>query len=319
MRLPAGPFVLCLGLAGCAGGACKAPQEDSEVPLMRLGAEEIAPVLINGEPVGLILDTGAFGTSVTPQAVQDLHLATHTLPLRTAGIGGETFSQATELDQIKVGGAELSGAAAVVIPLSKAGLGTFPAYGLLGQDLLVNWDLDLDAGHDRLTLYEPQQCAAVNPPWTGSAQQVDIPKVLTGAATESTDIAKGFIDTPRLRSAYSGEILFPVTLDGHDLTAMLDSGASASAVRQDAVGLDDAALSGDPARHMAGASLFSVTSHRHQFADLQIGGSDYGPIKLDVGAFQIHGADLLLGEDFLRRHRVYIAFHAGKLFVARGE
>ncbi len=309
--------LLCLALSGCAEGACKSPQEDSEVPLLRLGNHEIAPVLINGEPAGLVLDTGANGTTVTPQAVEALHLGTHTLPIRATGIGGTTYDQATEIDQLKVGGAEVSGAAALVVPLSKEGLDKFPAFGLLGEDLLTSWDLDLDAAQDRLTLYEPQQCALVTPPWSRDVQTIGMPRALTGEATQAEDIPKGLQAVARRQSTYTGEILFPVTLDGHVLTAELDSGAGGSIVRESALGFDGASLAAGQIGRVAGINMMGIAIHFRDFAHLRIGTTDYGPTTMAVGNMQIPGVDVLLGEDFLRRHRVYVAFHAGKLFIAR--
>ena len=303
---------LCLLLAACSGGTCSAPQKDAEIALMPFHGDEIAPVLIDGVATGLILDTGADGLTVTPQAVADLKLETHSLPLRSIGIGGESTSQAAEIADLKFGGADIPGAAAVVSTLSAAGLAEFPAYGLFGEDLLTNWDVDVDAAHDQLTLYEPQQCGAPAAPWSGSSASVDIPRVLTGVATRSADVSKGQIDETGLQSAYTGQILFPVTLDGRTLTARLDTGAARSAVRQDAVGLDGAALAADHGERLVGLNNASVRFRRHPFQHLVIDGIDEGPIEADVGPLPISGVDMLIGEDFLHRHRVYIAYHAGK-------
>ena len=309
---------LCLTLAACSAGTCGQPQEQSEITLLPFHEHEIAPVIANGVPIGLILDTGAGGLSITPQAVADLKLTTTTMPLQMTGIGGTTYNQAAEIDDLKLGGASLSGAAAIVVPLSAADLNDFPAYGLLGQDLLTNWDLDFDAAHDKLALYAPQQCDAPSAPWSGPSQTVDIPRVLTGAATESADVAKGLIAGTRRQSTYNGEILFPVTLDGHTLTALLDTGASRSLVDQNAAGLDEASIANDPSGQAMGINMMRVGVHQHRFAHLVIGGVDEGSITAAVGPNSMAGADMLLGEDFLHKHRVYIAYHAGKLIIAQG-
>ena len=310
---------LCLTLAACSGGTCGQPQEDSEIPLLRTGGEEVVPVMMNGQPGGLLLDTGAFLTTVTPDAAHLLHLFTTTSPLRSEVVGGTVYNQPPELTPLKLGGAEVPDATALVLPLSSKGLGDFPVYGLAGADLLVNWDLDLDAANNRLTLYEPQQCQTPSAPFGSSAQIVSIPKTVTGAALMSTDVTKGFVATTTYLPAYNGEILFPVTLDGRRLMAQLDTGASRSTVRQDAVGLDDAALANDPSGHGVGPGLLGVDMHSHAFHDLRIDDVDYGPVRIQVGRINSPNADLLLGEDFLRRHRVYIAFHAGKLIIARSQ
>ena len=283
---------LCLALSACSAGTCGQPQIEADIALMPFHGDEIAPVAIDGVPVGLILDTGASGLTVTPQAVADLNLTVQPIPYRVTAIGGTRSNSLTEIPDLNVGGARLSRAAAVVSPLSAAGLGDYPAYGLLGQDLLANWDLDLDAAHDELKLYHPQQCAVPAAPWGGSSTPVDI---RTG----------------------SGDIRLSVVLDGRPLTAVLDTGAARTLVEPDAAGLDEASLARDPAGRMRGANLTSVRIHRHRFEHLVIGGVDEGPITAGVGTMELPGVDMLLGEDFLHRHRIYVAFHADKLIIAQ--
>ncbi len=282
---------LCLTLAACSTGTCGQPQVDSEIALMPFHGNEIAPVIIDGVPVGLIVDTGASSLVITPQAVADLNLTVQPIPYRITGIGGTRSNSLTEIPDLSVGGARIARAAAVVSPLSASGLSNFPAYGLLGQDILSNWDLDFDAAHDKLMLDQPQHCAIPAAPWGGSADSVDI------------------------RTA-NGDIRFSVIVDGHPMTAMLDTGAAGTFIESGAAGLDEASLAHDPSAQARGVNLMNVRARRHRFEHLVIGGVDEGPITAAVGTMEFPGVDMLLGENFLHHHRVYVAFHADKLLIA---
>ena len=310
-----GLLLLCLTVAGCADGVCGAPRQDAQVTLLRMGGLEVLPVTINGEPAGLGVDTGAFLTSVTPQAVAALKLFTSTGPMRITGVGGESYVRTAEINDLRIGGGQVSGATVLVSPMWKADLDEYPVFGLLGDELLVNWDLDLDAGHDRLDLYEPASCAASYPVWTKEAQEIGIPRTATGAALGASDVEKGFQASSLYAPTHTGDILFTVTLDGHQLTAKLDTGAARSVVRADAVGLTAADVATDPKVTLMGMGRLSIQGVRHHFTTLRVGGTDVHAPAIDVGDIQLNDADMLLGEDFLRRNHVYVAFHAGELFV----
>ena len=134
-------------------------------------------------------------------------------------------------------------------------------------------------------------CAGLAPPWSGPANAVSLEP-----------------------DEQEGKLFFPVSLDGHPLTAFLDTGAGGSAVQQSALDLGPA-LAHDPVRRVFGIGLQGTDLHRHRFGHLRINGVDYGAARVGVGALQTGKADMLLGEDFLRRHRVFIAFRAHKLFI----
>ena len=155
---------LALLLAGCADAdqACRSPTALSEIPLLRLGGNVIVPVEIDGEPSGLFLDTGSFATSVTPPTVDALHLSSTRVIgqgfgrgtgvyANVSGLGGEGRYQAVDIDSLTLGGMVAHNVVALVIPLSREGRND-PVSGLIGQDFLAQWDLDLDVPHDQLTL-----------------------------------------------------------------------------------------------------------------------------------------------------------------------
>jgi predicted aspartyl protease len=297
MRLVTAPALLLL-LSGCAGAAGSAgtctPVELSEIPLLRVGLEEIVPVTIDNDPAGLLLDTGANGTSVTPQAIAALGLRDSPVFIGEAGVGGEQNNSAVEIGSIGIGAQTVHDAVAMDIPLTKAPLDRFPVYGLLGEDITSHYDLDFDAAHDTLTLYSPHHCANPSPTWGSGAQRVDL-------EIRNNDLQN----------------VMPVTLNGHDIRAELDTGASRSLVNEQAVGLDPNTVAADPRRQSTGLNMMTVDERIHHFPDLIIAGRSYGPADLPVTTNTLPGGiDMLLGEDFLHRHRIYLSFQAHNLLIA---
>jgi predicted aspartyl protease len=283
-----------LAFAGCADSTiCAPPRELSEIPLLRLGHEEIVPVEIDGEPAGLMLDTGVQVTTVTPQAVHELHLSRFGGFGMLAGIGGVVLTPAFTIDALKIGATTVIGEPALVIPLSNSPLDAYPVYGLLGQDILSHWDLDFDAAHDMLRLYAPQRCDDPPAPWGGPAQTVRMP-----------------VTEPRTTDTLT------VSLDGNAIDAVLDTGASSSIVTRSAAGLTAASLRNDPADHAFGIGPAAIAVRAHRFGNLGIGSASYGPATLAVTSRLPHGLGMLLGEDFLHRHRVYIAWRSRRLLIA---
>jgi hypothetical protein len=281
-------------LAGCAApGVCLPPRQLSEIPLLRLGHEEIVPVELAGQPAGLLLDTGSNATTITPQAMSTLGPLQVVGSARAAGIGGEARVPVLALSSLKVGAASVIDPIAALIPLSSLPLDRYPVFGLLGQDILSHWDLDLDVAHDRLALYAPQHCAVPSAPWPGPVQPVHMAWAGASMGDQVT-----------------------MSLDDHRVIAKLDTGASATIVTESAAGLDDRALANDPTALENGVLLQPVKTRRHRFRDFTIGTASYGPTSLDVTDTMHSGDDMLLGEDFLDRHRVFIAFHDHMLLIA---
>ncbi len=281
--------VILVVLAACARDVCGAPAEVSEVPLLRLAHEEIVPLTLNGVPAGMVLDTGADRTILTPQAVADLGLPTYQTQVVAMGSAGATEMRGVDVARLRIGGGELRGAELFVTALSSASLTDFPIYGLLGDDILTNWDIDLDAAADRLTLYRPQLCARRVPPWPGVSQSLAFPS--------------GLFD----------HVVLPVSVDGHDVTALLDTGLTFSTINVLAAGLQPSDVARDPPVLLRGIGQRLAKGRVHHFGALLIGGQSYGPATIVVTP--PHSFGMVLGEDFLHQHRIYISFKAHALFI----
>jgi predicted aspartyl protease len=301
--------LLLLTLLGCLLGwpasACAAcdVRERGEVPFTLTGGHLLVPLIVNGVSATFVLDTGAERSMVTPDAVQRLGLALDQWVGTTMrGVGGVVEHQNADPRTLTLGGVALQrhtithDTSLTVGALPQMGAGA-PTDGLLGRDFLSVFDLQLDIAAHRLTLYDVPGCVGRFVPWT-------------------TPYAAVAAETPMTHA-----LVLPITLDSHRLTALLDTGASASLITLPGMvrlGLTVGSLADDPSATVRGVGRQAGEMRRHRFASLQIGGvTQRDPVLwvAPVHVTPIVGA--LLGADWVAlQRRVWISFATSQVFFA---
>ena len=286
----------CQGAPG-GGGACTV-QWHSTLPVVMRHTMAVVPVRINGETVGLGIDSGAQNTTVTPELVAALDLRPDPgmSARRIAGIGGNAYSQVVALDSLQLAGVTYRKIDVFAASLGELGHRDLAVSGLVGEDLLSRYDVGFDIAHSEISFYTARGCDTVSPPW--------------GAATAIP-----------IHLSEHNHLVFPVELDGHRLTAMLDSGAGSDLLLEhgaDALGLTPASLAQD--RVLAGMGLGerTISSRLHRFATLQVGGETIQAPLFAVSDGLVSGVDLILGMDFLRDRQVLVSHATAQMFVRPG-
>lgn len=241
---------------------------------------------VNGADIRLVVDTGAERSLLTTQTVAALGLPrSQRSGTRLVGVGG-TVSNADVYAQLALGAATRAERLAVAdIP----GVG-----GVIGGDVLSRYDVELDVPGRRVRLWQATGCEVADLPWTGRRQAIAVDVTATG----------------RLR--------LPVTVDGQTMLALLDSGAALSLMQADIARRMDVtpdALAADPAYAARGVDGTPIDVHRHRFGRLVVGMDRFARPLIGVAAFQLNAADMLLGVDYLRVRRVWIAYRSGLVFV----
>jgi predicted aspartyl protease len=294
-----------LGLAACSGGdpiaresggACKLIAL-AQMPLETRSNLLFVDARINDERVTLLVDTGAERTLLTEAAVdrlrlpRDPHHAT-----RTFGIGSPTAAWDARLPNGIVLGPTR-------FPVDSVTVGHFginqvaggSADGLLGADILLAFDIDIDVPAHRITFYRARrECPDATPPWN------------------EPYVAIAGVSTRRDR------LVVPFKLDGADGTAVLDTGAQVSSISRSMaarIGLADSAMAGDRTVMAHGASPDQVEVRIHRFSELQVGPAVMRDPVLPVVPMAGGMGDGLVGGDFLRGRRVWLSFSAQRLFV----
>jgi predicted aspartyl protease len=190
---------------------------------------------------------------------------------------------------------------------------SFPGVdGLIAPDILGKYDAEFDFGDNRFYLFKHHPCVNRAVHWTDT--YTVIPFTLSG----------------------DGHVRLPVTLDGKNTVAILDTGSPISVLSmQDAstmFGLTPDSANIKAANSVSGpwsSRLFfvvgrsdvpkTVNAYTYPFKTLILGGVTVPnpPIEL-IQARNFLGRDyavMLIGNDLLSRFRIYIAYQEQKLYI----
>jgi predicted aspartyl protease len=148
--------VLVCGIAAAQTSKCKVGRI-AEWPVRPDRNHLIVDGAINGQPVAIILDTGASRTLILRAAAERLRLPRQDLNLTMYGVGGPTKAEAGFVDEFKVGDAISRNMRMFV-----AGEGDFGADVFLGEDFFRMVDVEFDWAHNMVRLYQAQNCDGVS-------------------------------------------------------------------------------------------------------------------------------------------------------------
>ena len=252
-------------------------------------------VLINGNIVHMVVDTGAQASAVTPETVNELKLPKdpfHRTSITT--IGGQDVKRNAILERLRVGTIDFSNLSVTVLALDGAELGKIA--GIIGADVLSDFDLDLNIPRRTLTLYRPSDCKPIRPPWSGRYQTI---------------------------SAYvasRNQFFFPVELNGHPVATLFDTGSRGETVSRataKSIGISDAQLDNDPASTAMSGGMHEYAVRRHRFDTFKVGEETLHNIPLDVADFHQPGVDMLIGADYMHWRRLFLSYSARLLFIQK--
>jgi hypothetical protein len=307
-----------LTLTGCQAttnalfgvGTCKLEQLGT-TPVETRDRLVFVTVQVNGQPVNLVLDTGADRTLLSRAAVARLHLGADAVNgTRSWGVGGPTASFDALVDSFELAGMALPVTHVAVGDLSVTPLGE-GVDGVLGTDVLRWFDVDLDTPHRQMTLYRGEPCWLTAPPWSSPAV------ALTGVRGLSQGLQVPI------------HLFVPIEVDGVRGLALVDTGSQASAITQafaTRAGASPAALKADQAVVVGGAGPDPVAVPLHRFHTLRIGAwVEDNPLLPILEAPQDPEADPsiaavrwqgLVGEDFLYGHRIWFSLAGWQIFIS---
>jgi predicted aspartyl protease len=291
------PAGASLEYAADRAGRCGAVRL-SETTVATLHNAPIVTVSANGAAVTLLLDTGAEATILTPAVAQRIGAQRPRIEFerRMHGITGSLPTGEVELRSFTIGGIEIPWQRVRVAPIDIASPFSGPLDGVLGADTLSSFDLDLDLPGHRMTLYDRQTCAGAAPAWSE-------PYVRIAAGRSPGD-----------------RLFFPVQLDGHRTSALIDTGAQFSVLSTRtalALGVTEAALAHDPIVTVRGVVAEQLSGRIHRFSRLEVGGETIGNPEIDVADIRLSEADLVLGIDFLRSRRIWMSYGSQQIFLLR--
>lgn len=287
-------------MVGCAG-----PGETPGIrPACQYGAGEVlplvlrdnhplVPVRIGGGLAQMVPDTGADSSGVTPATAARLNLrADPRRRVTIRGTGGAIQAEEATAD-VEFGTTRVPQLRLAVVDLPS--FGASPD-GLLGTDVLARHDIEFDLAGARMVLHPAAGgCEATGPPWAD----------------------RRFYALPLQRR--SRRFLVEVRIDGQPVRALLDSGAAGTLLTETAarrLGVTEAQLAAAPTGTRRGVDGSTRVVRRVRFAELRIGPEVLRDIPIGVGPASLGPeTEMLLGLDWMRRRRLWIAYGAGRVFV----
>ena len=281
--------LLATACAGSPAGSC-ALNRVAELPLQVVGTVPLVTADINDRPASLVLDIGSDTTVLNRAAAARLNVTwDERSPVAAGGAGGPSSTFATTLPSLALGGDATPNVRTLIARAPAP-----PLDGVVGINVLVGYELDLDVPRRQVVLYRARPCPAALPPWTAPFTRLPV------------------------QQQRSGHLFVSEELDGQPLFGMLDTGATNITVglpsARDA-GVTAVALRADPASRTQSFDEGGLVVRQRRFRSLKIGNDVLDRPMLSVAALPPYAGDMIIGGDYLATRRVWISLVTGQVFV----
>ena len=285
--------------------ACAGPL--AEWPVHLEAGLPVTPGSINGAAVGVMIDTGAAATVVTPAAARRLGLVARSSAERMRGIGGDSALRVTRIDEMAIGAWS-----ARALGVHVGGELAIPGVDVvLGEDVLHTLDVEFDYPRRAIRVFEPNACAAAPvADWTPAAQELSFERddrALRLAMEVNGVPALAMLDSGAVRTLVSLDFAYRAGL-APDAPGVVPAGCAAG-------------LGGEVVRAWAGR-FDSVRLGRETVRDAHLAFADFtvaadAPLlRAPALSYSRRSPDVLLGNDFLRAHRVRVARSEGRVYFS---
>lgn len=318
-RLPCGIALLLAGLLASSpavANECSPLKMLASAKLVLQGKyRPLVPVTVNGAPKQFLVDTGGIYTTITPHEASALNLNVQYDATPLFNASGHSSEGYAKVDSFEIGGMTAKDVYLRILPSD------IDADGSIGPDILKSNDVEMDFAGKKLNYFLSDHCPGKVIYWPHS-DAAQIPIVL----------------------ADKRWIKVPVTLDGKSFMAIIDTGASATAIStqtaQEAFGLTPSSPGMDPAGNVNGDK--NLASYYHTFSALTLDGITIKNLRMVIMPDKMTDADkprysyfqsgnriysqkrmeapeLILGMDVLKHLHLYFAFGEHNLYVTSAE
>jgi tetratricopeptide (TPR) repeat protein/predicted aspartyl protease len=268
------------------------------MPIRMVGKRPIATLGLNGTQVPMMLDSGAFFSFLDASTAKQLELPVLRWPegLFIEGVAGEVDAYLTRVEKVQFLKGEMARVEFVVDERGAYG----SAQGLLGRNLLATAsDTEFDLANGIVRLVEPSvDCAGGNLAYWAAGMPVNVVPLLRNPNERdwATRVA--------------------VRVNGKDMTALLDTGASETFIRlNSAKGAGIVVPTAEPGQRVAGAGAGSVPTWSAKVDSFELGGERITHNVLEVGDSDSVQDDVILGVDYFLSHRIYVARSQKRMYV----
>jgi predicted aspartyl protease len=277
----------------------------------------LTTIQIDGRDARVLVDTGSPFNMISPRLAAELKLPERAIREGAAlDISGKAIRHMVNVHKVGLGGMT-----AEDIPFLVLGENSdrpSPIDGIFGANFLESYDVELDLAHGKINLFLPNDCPAEPVYWT---RDYAVSKFQTDASLHA---------------------VLHVTLDGQELRAVFDTGATHSVLSAQTArrlfNLDPDANGDKPDGELHGGTGAPLPFYRHRFADFEIGGvafhntefaivsdklsriiREHQPLGPHAQSDANMETQVAIGLHHLARLRAYIAFHEQRLYISAAD
>lgn len=281
----------------------------TELPVTMINGEVTIEAEINGRPIRLIVDTGSDETLLFRRGATELGLALrHPTGVTFYGVGGSDVGLTARVKTFRVGA--LTATDEDLFVTSRSDMG--PVQGLLGAKFLMQQDIEFDLPHGKIRFFRPKDCVGDQVVYWGQAYSVTALKPTTDESIQVTVVINGL---PIRAMMDSGSTLSTLTPQAAARTGFT---AGAAGVTSDgtSIGLGPRATPTSVAAFTTFAFGDEVIHNaRLRVADLFAADKET-TLGSNIPVSVVDAPQMLLGADFFKSHRVFIAREQHKVYVS---
>jgi predicted aspartyl protease len=314
-------LLLLLGLSSAASAADQQNCTLKEYASLDLVAEPPAvPIIetkIGGRTLHLAVDTGGIYSMLDPRVADALGLEQHPIRNQTESydVTGNLAKTYVEARDVEIGPIHLDKMAMI----AAASVGGRAIDGTLAPDFLSRFDVDFDFAHRKMNLFSPDHCEGKVVYW--STAYATVPFRVEGT-----------------------HIVVPMSLDGHDVNAVVDTGSTYSTISEgfahDVLGLSETSPGVEHSSNSKPGDLFH---YAYRFKSLSINGIEIkNPLLLDlpdlmrqgfrrahrdddrlrddpVYGFDLKEPQVILGTDVLSKLHLFVSYREKNLYLTAAD
>lgn len=297
------PALACLCcsfvLTAPASAACLL-KKITEMPLMELGAHFAVAVKINDVTRPMIVDTGAEVTLFKSSFADELKLtpdysSSDLKPVLGVGQTQAEIHMNVIPSFLGLGDLVYRDRSTVVAEMDFGKQAENDPVGLLGDDILAQFDVEFDFPSRKLTFYREFDCYNTFSPWTGTYSTVPF-------------------------DHHDAKIVVDVILNQERTRAIVDTGNNASFISRNSSALWDVSddeLSETKSRSTSplnGGTSFSIRTYG--FDRVKIGDEVFSKMTMRVADVEFPFGSANLGLDYWRTRKIWISYPNNWMFIA---
>jgi predicted aspartyl protease len=275
-----------------------------------ISGHAFVPVTLQSAHKLMLVDTGGAFSEITQATADALALPRRHAPIRQYGISGQYSDETAEADDFAIGNLVAHHIDFMIEPDGPKSADAQNA-GIIGPNILRNYDVEFDFGANRFKLMSQDHCPGKVVYWP-AATVAQVPIDIAG-------------DT--------GHIVVPVTLDGVALHALIDTGAANTFISARVAENDFALELGSARAPAAGAIQGGARIYRSRFHALSLRGIAVSNPVITIIPDLMRSAlsnaaptgaedaqprnmiDIALGMDVLRHLHLYVGYKEHMLYA----